>query len=183
MLAIFGKKKLSADKVAQALVHNLVDSAEQSFPDVAGFINDSPEFERNPKVDGKDYGKFLMVIAAGNFAYMPPYFQGGEEREIMQCAVRKLAPVYEMSEAACEQKIKEYRDFMSRVNHPSKNVLYAMSKGVFFKYGLNEFQNEYFRAMNTPNPIFLKNLDEIMKNFLWDWEVFNERYRVVADVV
>lgn len=33
--------------------------------------------------------------------------------------------------------------------------------------------------MKTPNPIFLKNLDELMRNFLWDWEAFNERYKVV----
>jgi hypothetical protein len=34
--------------------------------------------------------------------------------------------------------------------------------------------------MKTPNPIFIKNLDELMKNFLWDWEVFNDKYKVVS---
>jgi len=35
--------------------------------------------------------------------------------------------------------------------------------------------------MKNPNPIFLKNLDELMKNFLWNWEVFNEKYKVVSN--
>lgn len=55
-----------------------------------------------------------------------------------------------------------------------------MSKAVFFKYNLNDYQEEYFRQMKTPNPIFLKNLDEVMRHFLWDWEVFNEKYKVVT---
>ena len=68
---------------------------------------------------------------------------------------------------------------MARVNHPSKNPVYAMSKAMFFKYKLNGHQEEYFRELNTPNPIFLKNMDEWMKNFLWDWTTFTEKYRIV----
>jgi hypothetical protein len=69
---------------------------------------------------------------------------------------------------------------MNRVNAPSKNTLYAMSKAVFYKYNLMDFQDEYFRGMKTHNPIFCKNLDEIMRNFLWDWEAFNEKYKVIS---
>ena len=69
---------------------------------------------------------------------------------------------------------------MNRVNHPSKNMLYAMSKAMFYKYELNDHQVEYFRNLNTPNPIFLKNLDDVMSNFLWDWDAFEEKYKVVA---
>jgi hypothetical protein len=68
---------------------------------------------------------------------------------------------------------------MSRVNAPSKNVIYAMSKAVFFKYNLCEKQDKYFKDMKTANPIFLKNLDELMKNFTWDWDAFNDKYKVV----
>ncbi|MDZ4824024.1 MAG: hypothetical protein SH856_11240 [Flavobacteriales bacterium] len=179
MLTIFGRKKLSAEKVAHLLVNNILETAEKGFPDVAGFINDSPEFSRVPCVDGQDYGKFLMILVAGNFCYMPQFFRDGEEREIMNCAIEKLAPVFDLTPDACEQKIKEYRDFMARINSPSKNPLYAMSKAVFFKYGLNDFQEDYFRTACTPNPIFLKNLDDIMKNFVWDWQVFNDKFKVI----
>jgi hypothetical protein len=76
-------------------------------------------------------------------------------------------------------KVREYQGFMGRINTPSKNTLYAMSKAVFFKYDLIDCQDEYFRAMKTPNPIFCKNLDEVLRNFLWDWEAFNEKYKVI----
>jgi len=57
-------------------------------------------------------------------------------------------------------------------------VHYAMSKGVFFKYGLNDYQTEYFKNMNTPNPIFLKRLDEIIGQFIFNWPDIQENYRI-----
>ena len=37
-------------------------------------------------------------------------------------------------------------------------------------------QHQILKLLN----IFIKNLDELMKNFLWDWEVFNDKYKVVS---
>ena len=54
-----------------------------------------------------------------------------------------------------------------------------MSKGVFHKYELYEFQEEFFRNMRTPHPTFLKRLDEIMVNFIFDWESYLDKYKVV----
>ena len=58
---------------------------------------------------------------------------------------------------------------------------YAMSKGVFFKYELNKFQSDYFRNMNTPNPIFLKRLDEVIGQFIFNWTEIQDTYRIVED--
>ncbi len=80
-----------------------------------------------------------------------------------------------------EDKMKEYKKFLTRINHPSKNMLYAMSKGMFYKYELNPFQNEeYFRNLQTPNPIFLKRLDEVMGQFIFNWDDFVAKYKVSA---
>ena len=92
--------------------------------------------------------------------------------------IEKLAAIYDMDFASFEQVIKDYDAFVSRVNHPSKNTLYGMSKAVFHKFNLNGFQEPYFKNMRTPNPLFLKRMDEIMMNFLWDWEAFFNRYKV-----
>jgi hypothetical protein len=54
-----------------------------------------------------------------------------------------------------------------------------MSKAVFFKYNLSAYQQDYFKMMQTPNPIFLKKMDEIMSNFLFNWESFTVKYKVV----
>ncbi len=180
MLTIFGRKKVTADRVAHIFAHNIVETVESGFSDVAGFINDSPEFVIDPGITEEDYGKFLMIVIAGNYAYINQYFTDGMDKQITEEITQKLAPAFEMTPTEFSMKVKEYKECMSRANHPSKNIIYAMSKGVFLKYNLVDCQEEYFRQMKTPNPIFLKNLDELMKNFLWNWEVFNEKYKVVS---
>jgi len=180
MLTIFGKKKVNTERVAHMFSHTIIETVENGFPDIAGFVRDSPEFVVPPDVADDDFGRFLMIVIAGNFNYIPMHFSDGLDKEIIAHCITKMAPVFEMSETEFSNLVRDYKDFMNKVNAPSKNTLYAMSKGVFFKYDLNECQEEYFRSMKTPNPIFLKNLDELMRNFLWDWEAFSERYKVVA---
>jgi hypothetical protein len=31
--------------------------------------------------------------------------------------------------------------------------------------------------MHTPNPLFLKRMDEMMSNFLWDWDQFFKKHK------
>ena len=83
-----------------------------------------------------------------------------------------------VSAVDAEAKVREYQKFMQRINHPSKNMVYAMSKAVFQKYDLNDFQDEYFKRLQSPNPLFLKRMDQIMVNFLWDWDSFFKKYKI-----
>jgi len=70
MLTIFGRKKVTADRVAHIFAHNIIETVETGFADVAGFINDSPEFVQSPGIGENDYGKFLMIVLAGNYSYI-----------------------------------------------------------------------------------------------------------------
>ena len=83
-----------------------------------------------------------------------------------------------MTDVSFENLVKDYKSFIARVNHPSKNMLYGMSKAIFHKYNLNDFQEDYFKRMQAPNPLFLKRMDEVMSNFIWDWDVFFKKYKL-----
>ena len=178
MLALFGRKKLTDDKVANLFVHTTIDAVEKGWPEVAGFVIDSPEFVQRPNVCTEDYGKFLMIVVAANFNYIPKNFDEGHDKEIINGAVAKFAEIFGLSSEEFKKKVSDYRSFLSRVNQPSKNTLYSMSRGIFHKYNLNDFQEDYFKSMKVPNPIFLKNMNEIMENFLWDWDAFKDKYKV-----
>lgn len=179
MIALFGKKKVTDEKVARHFVATTLDVVEEGWPVVAGFINDSPEFVKSPEIDPEDFGRFLMIVIAGNFNYIPKSFDEGHDSEIIKGCVQHFAEILDVPVADLAARIKSHRHFIARVNHPSKNTLYGMSRAIFHKYELNDFQEEYFRNINTPNPIFLKNMNEIMSNFLWDWSAFKERFKVV----
>ena len=58
MITFFGKKKISAERAATLFVNTLLDSVENGFSEVAGFIRDSPEFGSTPEISDEEYGKF-----------------------------------------------------------------------------------------------------------------------------
>lgn len=178
MLTLFGRKKLSENAVANIFVNSLVDLADKGFEDVAILIQNDPSFESPPQIDPQNVDPFLLILVAGNISYIPKYFSSGQDRRIIALTMEKMAEMYGMEQMEYAALVKKYKSFMSRINHPSKNTLYAMSKAVFYKYQLNEYQEEYFRNLKTPNPIFLKKMNEIMEHFIWNWEGFFERYKI-----
>lgn len=178
MLALFGKKKITEEQVAKLFVANTLEAVDNGWPIVREFIIDSPEFPSAPEIGEEDYGKFLMIVLAANFSYIPKYFDAGVDREIIRRSVHRFSEIFDIKPEQLAKKLKEYKSFLSRVNMPSENMKYAISKAIFYKYGLNCFQEEYFRSLNTPNPIFLKNLDEVTAHFIWDWEKFKDKFKV-----
>ncbi|HAQ71310.1 hypothetical protein N9545_04010 [Salibacteraceae bacterium] len=178
MFTIFKKKKLTEDQLANFFVNSIVNLVEQGFQDVVEIINNDPEFVTTPNISKEDYDKFLLVVVAGNIKLMSEHFDSVKDVRITEKIYRKLGSALSVEPMTLKETIAKYQSWMSRINHPSKNTRYAMSKGVFFKYELNQFQSDYFRNMNTPNPIFLKRLDEVISQFLFNWNDIKENYRI-----
>jgi hypothetical protein len=119
-----------------------------------------------------------MVVIAANISSLENTFEADQAVRIEQLIFDKLAQMMQTDKADAEATVRDYQKFMQRINHPSKNMIYAMSKAVFQKYNLNDFQDEYFRRLQAPNPLFLKRMDQVVVNFLWDWDAFFKKYRI-----
>jgi hypothetical protein len=180
MLTLLGRKRITEDKAANVFVNSIFDVVEKGFVDVASIVNDDPAFVKSPGLKNDDYDRFLLVVIAGNLKLLNEYFEAEQGQRMKDMIIHKLAAVYEASEQEVKKVICEYQEMMSRVNHPSKNTLYAMSKGFFFKYDLAKCQETYFSNLNAPNPLLLKRLDEIMQNFIWDWPGFLDKYKIAS---
>ena len=178
MFTIFKKKKLTEDQLANFFVNSTIKLVDSGFEDVAEIINNDPEFARSPQLSSEENDQFLLIVVAGNLKLMTNYLDSVKGARIAERIYRKLGTVLLREPALLKETIAKYQSWMGRINHPSKNVHYAMSKGVFFKYGLNDYQTEYFKNMNTPNPIFLKRLDEIIGQFIFNWPDIQENYRI-----
>jgi len=172
------KKKLTDNQVANIFINALFDSVDNGFGVIAQWINEDSAFTANPNIEASNNSEFALIVIAGNISILESTFESNQAERVEKLVYEKLAKVYEMSELDIRSIVKEYRSFMNRVNMPSKNVIYAMSKAFFYKYNLNEFQDEYFKRMQVPNPIFLKRMDEIMGNYLWNWDAFFKKYRI-----
>ena len=179
MFAIFGKKKIKEDVVANIFVNSILDTIDEGFPEVVGIINDSPEFITSPNVSADDIDGFTFIVIAANLSFVCSNLSHSINDRMTNLILSKFSQAFGVDEEQFEKAIKNYQNYLNKVNHPSKNMLYAMSKGIFGKYKLNQFQDEYFKNMRSPNPMFLKRLDEAMENFVWNWEAFTQKHQIV----
>lgn len=178
MFAIFKRKKITEDQLALHFINSMFSVTETCFGDVCQIINNDTEFASAPNLDPADSDQFLMIVISGNLKLMGRHFEGVADARLAEKIYRKLALAFGIDAQQAKEQISKYQSWMDRINHPSKNTHYAMSKAVFHKYNLNRFQTDYFRNMNAPNPIFLKRLDEVIAQFIFDWEGLLESHKI-----
>lgn len=181
MFDILFKKKLSESKLAEYFVGSVFHLVDSGFDDVIEIIKYDTSFERVPNLDHVSDDEFLMIVLAGNLYYVPGHFNDYQDVRILDAIYKHLGEAFSMSAQDVKSLVRNYQSYFKRINHPSKNTHYAMSKAVFFKYNLNAYQEEYFRKMETPNPMLLKRLDELMANFLFSWEDVRKNFKIIED--
>jgi hypothetical protein len=176
---LFGKKKLTEDKLANVFVNAVLELTAEGFPAVAAELNESPEFELPPEIQGSDDRTFALIVLTANLMEMQRIMGPGIDRRIHALSVSKFAQAMDMSNTDVESQVKALRDRMERLNYPSKNTVYAMGKAVFHEYDLFCYQDAYFREQRSPNPIILKRINGLMGYFLWNWSEVLDQYKVV----
>jgi|TARA_B110000908_G_scaffold67516_1_gene81580 hypothetical protein len=180
MLRTIFKKKVNEDKLANVLINSLLHAMEVGFKDISELINNDRDFVIQPNIKESDYDRFLLILFVGNLKIMESRLNGDQPDRLKELLIDKFSTLYDLKVVETKRHIKEYSTYMGRINYPSKNVLYAMSKAVFHKYNLASYQEEYFRDLNSPNPKFLKRLNKIVENFIWDWDYFLSKYNFVS---
>ena len=178
MFSTLIKKKLSDNQVANIFINAIFDCVDKGFSEVASLINEDPVFVESPNINRDASGEFGLIIIVGNLSFLESTFDAEQASMVEKLIFQKVSKIYEMEVDEFEKLIRQYQSFISRVNHPSKNWVYGMSKAIFHKYKLNEYQDEYFKRMRSPNPLFLKRMDEIVANYIWNWDAFFKKYRM-----
>ncbi|HLW29749.1 MAG TPA: hypothetical protein VKX29_02755 [Brumimicrobium sp.] len=178
MLSAIFKKKVSDEQLANVFVNGILEVVDKGFEEVRLIMEEDPAFVHRPDLSKVADGHFTMIVIVGNIRSLGDSFSSKQQNNLEPLIFQRLADSLGMEESEFRSHFNEYSNFMNRVNHPSKIVLYSMSKAMFYKYRLNACQDDYFKTMDSPNPLFLKRMDEIMRNFLWNWEAFFKRYKI-----
>lgn len=178
MLSFITKKKISEEQMASHVVNNTIQLVDESFQDVAFLINNDSDLIKSPEIQAVDFDEFMIIVISGNLELVPKYFHDFQDVRLLKHLHKKFAECFEMDLDEFKKLVADYQSYFARINSPSKNILYGMSRAVFYKYNLNQYQAEYFRKMNAPNPIFLKKLCDILQNFIWEWENYQKKYKI-----
>ncbi|WP_300355386.1 hypothetical protein [Fluviicola sp.] len=169
---------MSDKQIANVFLNGIFEIVDNGFVEVVDLINEDLAFVSSPSIPVDRNGQFTMIVVVANISSLETTFETVQANRIEKIIFEQMGSLMGVSAADAEAKVREYQKFMQRINHPSKNMVYAMSKAVFQKYDLNDFQDEYFRRLQSPNPLFLKRMDQIMVNFLWDWDSFFKKYKI-----
>ncbi len=178
MLGTLLKKRLSDTQLANVFLNGIFEIVDNGFVEVVDLINEDLAFVSSPSIPVELNGQFTMIVVVANISSLETTFETVQANRIEKIIFEQMGSLMGVSAVDAEAKVREYQKFMQRINHPSKNMVYAMSKAVFQKYDLNDFQDEYFKRLQSPNPLFLKRMDQIMINFLWDWDSFFKKYKI-----
>ena len=178
MLGTLLKKRLSDKQIANVFLNGIFEIVDNGFVEVVDLINEDLAFVSSPSIPVDRNGQFTMIVVVANISSLETTFETVQANRIEKIIFEQMGSLMGVSAVDAEAKVREYQKFMQRINHPSKNMVYAMSKAVFQKYDLNDFQDEYFKRLQSPNPLFLKRMDQIMVNFLWDWDSFFKKYKI-----
>lgn len=177
---LIGKNRISEEKLATALVTRTLQTGELIFSEIAEYINECPHFDRSPELDSRNDVDFLITVFTCNITRIPNFLANKQDKRVAQWILRSLAEELEMDLRQLSTMIKDCKSVMKRLNHPSKNLVYAMPKAIFHLYGLNEFQQEYFRDLNSPNPLYLKEMNQMLDSLVWNWDKIKQEYKIVS---
>ncbi len=176
MFTLFKKKKIKEDVAANIFINSILNTIDSGFPEIVGILNDAPEFVKSPQLSVANDDKFTLIVFAVNLNLIDDYFDPIEGESLKTTVLEKLSEVFDVSQEDFSAAIGQYQSYLSKVNFPSKNKVYAISKAIFGKYNLYDFQDEYFKNMRSPNPMLLKRMDEATENFVFNWEAFHDKY-------
>ena len=70
---------------------------------------------------------------------------------------------------------KYFNDVLSKYVDTDK----SMAMAVFDKYKINTFQSDLFQRKNEPNPILFNELKKLLSHFIWNWDEFLEKKKIV----
>ena len=172
------KKKVSEEKVAEGFINIIFNAVDTSFADVADLLNNDVNLVSSGKITADNQDDFLMIIISGNFKLLDNYFFEGQEDRIRELIIDKLSAIYEIDTKEMLSVIEKMHRYFKKINYPSKTTTRAMSLAVFYKYKLNEYQEEYFKNINGPDPILWKNIDDVVDQFVIKWDTITEKYRI-----
>lgn len=178
MLNSILKRRINEDQLANLFVNMLLESVDASYDEIVNLIKDDVAFVVPPKLEAASMDHLLLIVFGANLTLAQNVLDVEPAAALNRLVTKKLAAIFEQETAEFAPVLKEYQSFVNQINYPSKNLVYAMSKAIFAKYDLAKYQDDYFRELRAPNPMFLQRFNEITELFLWDWDAFFKKYRL-----
>lgn len=180
MLKLFGKKRIKASELAPKYAASIYEVAAVGFTEIAGYLNEEKEFSKSPNISEAENEWFLYIVFAGNLIHKDAYFDKDKGEEFSRMVAAEVVKMIGKDPEIADQILYEYETFLRKLFGQTKSLVKSISLAIFHKYDLNKYQTEHFQKLNSPNPIVMKELNEMVEFFLWNWEDYLTKYKIVV---
>jgi hypothetical protein len=180
MLGLFGKKKLKEKDVAKIVVGTINDVAINGFDDIQDFIQSDPNLSKSVLFNKANIEWFVYIIFSANLKNLEEYFSKDQLDRLRIHMIDEFTQCLEGSdEELVLDQVKNYEDFISGIKNPSGELSRLIAKAIFLKFELNDCQQDHFAKLNEPNPLVIKEMNELTTFFIWNWEDFLSKYKLI----
>tara|TARA_B100000287_G_scaffold273634_1_gene257695 strand:+ start:119 stop:676 length:558 start_codon:yes stop_codon:yes gene_type:complete len=184
MIKFFGllsKKKKVDPKVAASIYVAALDSViHNGFIEIKDFINTNNNLDASPNLTNKDITWFKNIVYLGNMQNLQIYFEESQSVIIRSLILDEIYKDLEHDKKTLSiENFLDYENYFTDLIRDNESPISAMAYAIFEKYNINNYQGDLFKRKNKPNPIFYNELKNLLKHFIWNWEDYLDKNKLV----
>ncbi|MCS6980367.1 MAG: hypothetical protein N2050_04385 [Flavobacteriales bacterium] len=178
--AFFTKKRIRQSHLAAVYAQTIFEITEKVFPEIADFLNHQKHFQKSPGISAQDQEWFTYLIFAANILNTHNHLPQEKADDFKLLVIREVAERFSRRDVqVAEDILVEYEKYVGDLLKVHQNLTKATAMALFYRFGLNECQQEHYQKLNQPDPVFFKQLCEMVDLLFWNWKDFLTRFRVV----
>ena len=183
MIKFFGllskKKKIKIKSLVSIYCQTLDEVIDGGFVEIKDFINNNNNLENNPNLQHNDIKWFRIIIFLGNLNNLNSHFEENEVMQLRNLIVDEIfADLNENKRISEVESFLQYEGYFLDLMNEFGSEIDAMAFAIFDKYNINDFQGELFKRKNKPNPIFISEMKNLIKHFIWNWDEYLQKNKL-----
>lgn len=182
MLKFFGiskKDKITVKDTSKIFTVALNKVVNDGYPEIQSFLNKNNNLEKSPNISNEDIKWFRLIIFAGNLHVLSTKFEENESLKLRNEIIDKLLPYLDNDPEVAMDLFLNYETYYNDLLAKQIDPIETMSLAIFDKYNINDYQSELLKRKNEPNPVLFNELRKYLSHFVWNWEEFLEKCKVV----
>ncbi len=183
MIKFFGllskKKKVKLQSIVDIYCSALDDVISNGFVEIKDFINNNNNLENNPNLKNEDIKWFRIIIFLGNLNDLKSHFEEQEVLKLRNLIVENIfIDLNDSQKILAVESFLQYESYFSDLLIEFSSEIDAMAYAIFEKYNINDFQGTLFKRKNKPNPIFISEMKNLLKHFIWNWDEYLQKNKL-----
>lgn len=180
-LGLLSKKKKVKANLASAIYVNLLNNViEVGFLEIKDFINNNNNLEDKPSITNQHSNWFRSIVFLGNMRNLDDFFEENESVILRGFILEEMhKDLVDSDQALAIERFLDYENYFTELLVEKGDVINAMAYAIFEKYNINQYQGDLFKRKNKPNPIFYNELKNLLKHFIWNWQEYLDKNKIV----